>query len=293
MDLKEFYVIDNINNINYIDCSDEEYGTLINYDGICYETCAVYQLYKIFEYNYDQLVSVFGHTDFTELNALLINMISSGKSLYERLEIVINKYNTPQYDIDKFKKFASEEYDKSFAYRFLSHMRNYVQHTHVPISFDEKGVPCFDCQQIVSTPHFKLNAALKDELINNIRLVREKNLDTFTLSFEPIVLRYAKSIMTILVSFKIMFQDVYMKYISDFYNVLPLINKKMYGNELKYKNLVFFMIDGDAMGGLHVINPSECVIEQYKTRMAEILLKATIIEEQIQEMNNRIKVIPL
>lgn len=113
--------------------------------------------------------------DFYAINALVTNILSSGKSLCDAMENCF-KISFPDADeYKRWKKFASEKYDSVFSFRFLSKMRDFSQHGHIPVSVgDGKGSFCFDLIQIKNKPHFRHNSAMKQEyqeIIEEINMI--------------------------------------------------------------------------------------------------------------------------
>lgn len=99
----------------------------------------LYNLEKIFR-DYDLLFDDRVYTyngqevDVLQLNALIGNAISSARTLIESVEVFDKAY----IDSDgTFKTYyISKAYDKWMAYRMVDFLRNYMQHGHVPISYD-------------------------------------------------------------------------------------------------------------------------------------------------------------
>ncbi|HFQ3343048.1 TPA: hypothetical protein ACGU03_002255 [Enterococcus faecium] len=98
-----------------------------------------------------------------QINALIINLISSAKTFIESIEVCMKNFLSEK-DFKLFKqKFLSKPYDEVFSYRFLLHMRNYSQHGHLPLNIRNKRV-YFDLNDILDMPHFDLNKLLKEEI---------------------------------------------------------------------------------------------------------------------------------
>lgn len=125
----------------------------------------LFNLGNIFEY-YDLRFNdcVYGKNnrgvDPIELNALVCNAVSSARTLIDSME-VFDKIFLPE--LNQFKSnYISKVYDDSFSYRIIDTLRNYMQHGHVPISFDiEHGQIYFDLSEILDIKHMKMNANLK------------------------------------------------------------------------------------------------------------------------------------
>lgn len=182
MDTRKTLLTKNIkgfpNSVELSDISEEVQRFLEGYVSFGEHLQDVYQLFKLLEFNLsqlfnyctmsydDRLVKFDGETvDFYDINGLVINVISSAKTLVEALE---NFYQTELGENRKneFKKeVLSKKYDEVFSYRFLLFMRNFAQHGHLLIShaYDESHF-CFDLSQILSTQHIKFGSAIKESM---------------------------------------------------------------------------------------------------------------------------------
>lgn len=111
-------------------------------------------------------------SEFIAINSLVVNLISSAKILTEYLRETANRWlgngksKEDKYK-DEYNSYVSEIYDKSFNYRLLINLRNYMQHGYLPVSFQD-GKYSFDVTQILRTPHFKINGHLKTDMNNFI-----------------------------------------------------------------------------------------------------------------------------
>ena len=121
------------------------------------------------------------------INAITINLISSGKTLVDRVETLLHEI-----DVVKAARFKSDvisnEYDNNFSYRLMCYLRNQAQHGDLPVSvysFQEKQYMCFDIFQIINTKHLKTNKATKEILKNVTDKLHGEGLETriaYTLS---------------------------------------------------------------------------------------------------------------
>lgn len=111
-------------------------------------------------------------SDFIAINSLVVNLISSAKILTEYLRETADRWlGESKSKEDKYKdmynSYVSKIYDKSFNYRLLINLRNYMQHGYLPVSFQE-GKYSFDAGQILSTPHFNIKGKFKTDMNNFI-----------------------------------------------------------------------------------------------------------------------------
>ena len=68
------------------------------------------------------------------LNRLLNNYLSSVRLFLDHMEYDLKKRHGNESEIVfDFKSLCSDIYDKNFSYRFIYHLRNYVQHCGMPI----------------------------------------------------------------------------------------------------------------------------------------------------------------
>lgn len=121
------------------------------------------------------------------INALVGNAVSAARSLIESMEVFDREY------IDSegwFKKnYISRAYDEYFSYRFADFIRNYMQHGHVPISFDGEKI-FFQLSEILDVTHMKINVSLKRQMKNiEQELFEYGNMDT-CLAVVPILYEY-------------------------------------------------------------------------------------------------------
>lgn len=160
----------------FLELDDDELKTVTDYIEIKRHIQEIKQLFDVFRYDMGAMLRVYNlnnsdaidrnqpaskeYDDRIEINALLISFISAGKTLTDSLKVCIEKSNSQS---DEFAEFLSKIYDSSFYYRLLVRMRDYAQHGHLPISVVDNKF-CFDISQILFTPHFNLNKAVKSEM---------------------------------------------------------------------------------------------------------------------------------
>ena len=121
-----------------------------------------YQLYSNNEIDRKELFEI-KEEDEIAINALIINYISSAKTLIESIENCIKNTNLNIYK-DFKDKCLSKSYDNKFYYRFLIRLRDFAQHGHLIVSVYGNNYCCFDLDNIVLTPHFHHNTNLEKEL---------------------------------------------------------------------------------------------------------------------------------
>lgn len=181
-------IIEDADSLHLADLTEEERILLVDYVALTRDITEANQLFEVFCFNLINMRNSFVFkindtvtrtdcysdfdSDFIAVNSLVINLISSAKTLTEFLreradrwignsEDKNNKYK------DKYNVYVSGIYDTSFNYRILINLRNYMQHGYLPVSFKE-GRYSFDVNQILDTPHFDIKGQLKTDIENFI-----------------------------------------------------------------------------------------------------------------------------
>lgn len=190
MDFKRRVAVDFKADVEFPTVSDEEQQVLTNYFELDKGLKEIWQLFNIFKYNLDAMLAEYEFKvnglvpykkrsydeNFAAINALIINYISSAKTLLEAMENV-DKNTDYQKTEDKKKestfkeKHLSKYYDSNFYYRFFDMLRNFSQHGHPPVSLLENGAK-FDFEQIIDISHFKNKHS--QEMKKIIEEIREK-----------------------------------------------------------------------------------------------------------------------
>lgn len=179
----------------------------------------IHQLFEVFLFNLEQInafcMMYYGDNvlrkkdgkdvGFVEINALLINIISAGKTLVEGMEKFIKTAIGEQRAAEFKKVYISKKYDDNFSYRFLYSLRNYAQHGYLPVSKTFDGKFCFDLRQIMETQHIGFSQSMKDSMESVIREISEKfndephiaftyTLDSYTLAVVELYYLFLKEI---------------------------------------------------------------------------------------------------
>lgn len=102
------------------------------------------------------------------LNRYMMNYLSSVRSFLDYVEASVKrKYGKSSPNAEKFSKYCSEAYDKSFSYRFLYRFRNYAQHYGLPLTkifFNAARADEDDTER----SHYTLEVGIdRDELLNS------------------------------------------------------------------------------------------------------------------------------
>lgn len=165
--------IDDIELIQPADLSNDELNIIKNYIELTRDVQETKQLFDVFYFNLLCLRNNFtfyagdtveklpncpeSSSETIAVNALVINLISSAKTLVEALRTTAIRWlEKDEEKKDKFNIYVSDVYDKSCVYRILMNLRDYAQHGSLPVS-QKEGRYSFDVSQILDTPHFNLN----------------------------------------------------------------------------------------------------------------------------------------
>ena len=140
--------------------------------------------------------------DFITINALFTNLISSGKVLMDRVDVILDKDFQGNH-LETFRKQCSAKiYEHSFAYRFFSKLRNVCQHGHLLVSQRQDGRFCFDLNQIKELRHFCFdNKAIKGEIERIIAEIGQKYHDEPNICFTRNIDEYVKAVFEIYYKF--------------------------------------------------------------------------------------------
>jgi len=181
-------IIEDADSLHLADLTDEERTLIVDYIALTRDVIEANQLFEVFCFNLLNMRNSFVFkmndtvtrtdccpdfdSDFIAVNSLVVNLISSAKTLTEFLRERTNRWFGGSNDKknkykDKYNVYISGIYDTSFNYRFLINLRNYMQHGYLPVSFKE-GRYSFDVKQILDTPHFDVNGQLKTDINNFI-----------------------------------------------------------------------------------------------------------------------------
>lgn len=174
-------IVENFDSLHVADLTKEQQNLIITHIALTREVIEANQLFDAFYYNILNMRNSFTFNmddtvcktennpnydnEYIAVNALVINLISSAKTLTEYLRNAADRWfgNSEKRYKDNYNKYVSNIYDTSFNYGLLSNLRNYMQHGNLPISFRD-GRYCFDVKQIQSTPHFNISGKLKTDI---------------------------------------------------------------------------------------------------------------------------------
>ena len=194
-------------------------------------------------------------------------VISSGKTLINAMIVYIkNAYGPGSSEYSEFKTtYLKKEYDDSFGYRFLTRLRDFSQHGHLPVSMmkTERGnVAWFDIDRILKTPHFHHN----ETIAANLEELRESILKDFgstaRIAFAFTIAQYNLSVVTIYSSFYGSVKD-------DFFRICDKVDNHLieYPEAIikadGYPNGMVGYLDDDDTSHLHIFNPEDKTREMF------------------------------
>ena len=192
----------NIQDIEIPNMNDEEKETIETFIDITRHIQEIEQLFRIFRVNIKILLNFYRlgnndeisknydfdleDTDDYIINFLVINYISSAKTLKESIENFMKQFvgETNEINIKYNNECLNKLYDDVFAYRLLLRLRDFTQHGHLIVSRDYQNKYYFDIEQILSTPHFNINKKLKNEMKNIRQEIYEKYGDMWNRLYE-------------------------------------------------------------------------------------------------------------
>ena len=222
----------NIEDINLVKLEEKETEYLNSYVEITRHIQEINQLFHIYKCNLDNLLFFYklnnddilqrnkyikiAESDSMMINTLVINLISAGKTFVDSIDIFLKSY-TNQYALLK-KDIISNVYDSCFYYSFLYHMRNFSQHGHLPVQVDVNMCCCFDLEQVLTIPNFKINSKIEEEINKLKKEIYEKFGDHPRIVFSLSIAEYNFCIIRI-----------YMKFLEDIEEII--LN---YNNKIKY-----------------------------------------------------------
>ena len=220
------------------DLNDEEKSCIHYFIEINRHIQEVDKLFHVFRFNLNSMLhyytimntdrikrkSIFDieTSDYIAINALTINILSSGKTLIEAIENFLKDKTGDDSELyQTFKtQCLSKKYDQYFSYRFLLRLRDFSQHGHLPITVDINNICCIDIDQILLTPHFSHNKTILQQIEN----IRNELHDKHT--------SYPKIAFTLSIAeFNICITEIYVEF-------LDFIEKILYDSINKMKTLL-------------------------------------------------------
>lgn len=288
-------------NITLYDYTDEGLNCITSFVEITRYIEEIHQLFDIFHYNVRKLLSVYelnrndkikrrvtqfeDFSDRTELNALVISLISSGKTLVDAMQACVQSSYSKESDVySEFNKILSAEYDGCFSYRLLTRLRDFSQHGHIPVSWDGETA-CFDIGQLNDTPHFNHNKTILVEMEKFCEelLIKEKVQPRHVFSIA--VAEFSVSIFRIYYEYwKTMNDNFYIR-LENMNDLIKQHPETIKHKDKKYDGYFFYQIGN----GLHTFHASELSDKMYVQYLEEAKDLKEYHEKELESFRGRMK----
>lgn len=138
--------------------------------------------------------------DYIAINAHIINITSSGKTMIESMNNFANLNYLSDENKHSYLAMVSKLYDTVFSYKLLIRLRDYSQHGHLPVS-SEGNTYYFDFVNILGKPHFNHNKAVKNQMEDAISTCKNLLDDTPRLSLTRTLAEFVATILRIYQNF--------------------------------------------------------------------------------------------
>lgn len=207
MNLEKTLVLNGDEHIVYRELDEGFIGTVCDYSELHRHLQEIAQLFDVFSFNIERLFESYevrsddhvvrkkgfrsDASDFIAVNSFVTNIISSGRSLSDSVDICIrNTYGKTSREYTDFSNaYKNHIYENNFSYRFFYDLRNFSQHNHLPVSIEDDFC-FFDINKIINTPHFSMKDKIKDELLQLRDEAVKKYHDIFRVSFGFCMVEY-------------------------------------------------------------------------------------------------------
>ena len=268
--------------ITILEYSDADFEMIQSFVEITRHIQELQQLYLVFRYNQRVLLSTYdlnnsdrikrnrphfeNFDDRTELNALVVSLISAGKTLIDSITTCVQTSAKKPEISASFKKFLSQTYDGSFSYRLLTRLRDFSQHGHLPVSVDE-GRVCFDIAQIMNTPHFNHNKSLRQEMqrfVDELIVMNKtRPLHVFTFAMAE----YTVLVYKVYTEFYACLEPIFSEINSGFRRLILQYPESIKHENADFDGYLFYVIDNT----LHLLNTADDPMLMFKTYKCEAI----------------------
>ena len=234
---------------------------------------------------YDKFV--FQESDEILINALTINCISAGKTLVESLERSVRTMAGEKSDMyGNFKNnYYSKFYDESFSYRFLTHIRNYSQHGHIPVTVENQNMCSFDLKRYLSTPHTKYNAEVKKQVEKIVQLVFNETGEFVNICFTRTLAEFNLKILQIYEGFLSVLDDLLNNLYSNLKELIERRSDIVYSSDDLMKGYVFYLVEDE----IHCFDSKSNPVERHEKHKEELHCIIDMEEQYFQELIDSIK----
>ena len=289
--------------ITLLNLTDEDLQIIRSYVEVTRHVQEIKQLFELFRYNLKRLLSTYelnvadtvkrhmprfgSFSDRIELNALVINYISSGKTLIDSIQACMKvTYSEKSTEYTSFCKFLSSVYDDCFSYRLLTRLRDFAQHGHLPVSVNGTRM-CFDIAQIINTPHFNHNKTILGEMekFNEELLVVKKTQPHYV--FTLAVAEYTVSMCNIYHKFWVAIQDAFLTTENKLRTLIEGKPECIVHNNDKMNGWLCYSIDG----ALHLFNTASDSLAMFSRYMGEAKRICELEEKELNELRKSIRIV--
>ena len=293
-----------IDDITLLDFTDDALKIIQTYVEVTRHVQEIHQLFELFRYNLKRLLSVYElnsgnrikrHTpyfeefsDRIELNALVINYISAGKTLVDSLRSCIeHAYSEDISTNEKFSKFLSSVYDGCFSYRLLTRLRDFAQHGHLPVSVSD-GIIRFDIAQIINTPHFNHNKTILKEMkkFDEELVVIQKTQSHYV--FTLAVAEYTVSMCHVYHHFWLTLQNAFSAAEKNLQTLVAEVPECIIHKNNDLNGWLFYLVDNV----LHTFNTAEDSLSMLSQHTEEAAQIHATEEHELNEFRKSIRFIP-
>lgn len=234
----------------------------------------VYYLFKIFKTNLNNILMYYvlykddsiirksqiikEESDYIQINALVINYISSAKTFVESIEkFITSRYSKNEKDLF-CQDITSKIYDTIFSYRLLIRLRDFAQHGHLVVYFDFNNKCCFSLEDILATPQFTFNSKIRQEFKSIKEEINEKYKRNAEISFVKTI-----------AEFELCIYKIYLKFLEYTKEKLKMLKQEFdiivqEESDMIYKSddsLNGYIIYGIENNSFQFINPNEDAIQ--------------------------------
>ena len=207
MDSERFFFLDQEMDVSEVqELLPDEQRDFEHHVEICRHLQEIHQLYQIVLFNlsimrhnyvwintgdvYYKRHPAEGERHFINVNAMIINLIGSARTLTESMDCYMAENYEPNDPSSRaYFDFTHAVYDRCFAYRFLIRLRDFSQHGHPPVSNTGANY-YFDLRQIYHMPHFTHNKQMKAQLSSAVTEIMDIFHDTPTLGITMTVAEF-------------------------------------------------------------------------------------------------------
>ncbi len=245
--------------IKLVNLKEDEKNCIKTYVEITRHIQEIHQLLHIYKFNLDNMLFFYTlnsndilqrnpniklkKSDSIVINALTINIISSGKTLVDSIDTFL-KENTNQYEMLK-NNIISSVYDSCPYYRILYQLRNFSQHGHLPVQVEENNKCYLDLEDILKKPNINLNAKMKKEMIKFKEEIYEKFQDHPRIVFSLAIAEYNLCVIKIYKNFLENIEQLVLNFFNRTKQIIKKHPKIIHKSQDALNGYVLYDIDND------------------------------------------------